>query len=213
MNSAEPQPADKVSLKAVASAPAASEGKHVASPNIASPGNGVPKRFSWRLTIILAAVVLGLGFIGFALTNYAPKRASWYWVVVLPAFAVLGVWQTWSSVRTDGKTNWPLIRKQIYHWLALFVALKVLFVLIYAGNVGGDAGGLVALLLVALTCTLVGVTFDWVFIPIGVLLGVSVLVAGLFQEYVWLGLVGLGLAFVLLLLLQRFGRPKEKETD
>jgi hypothetical protein len=167
--------------------------------------------FSWRLAGVLTIAMVGLGFLGFALMNYAPKGASWYWVVVLPAFAAMGIWQTWTNVRKDGKTNWPLVRKQIYHWLALFVAIKILFLLISTGNINREDGGLVALLLMALTCTLVGVNFDWIFIPIGVLMGAGALVAALFREYVWLVLLGMGLAVILLLTLQRFVRRKESD--
>jgi hypothetical protein len=174
----------------------------------AATGNA-DQAFSWRLALVLTAAVVGLGFLGFALTNYAPQGASWYWVVILPAFAAIGIWQTWSTVRKEGRTNWPLVRKQIYHWLALFVAIKILFVLIYSGNIDREDGGLVALLLMALTCTLVGVNFNWIFIAIGVLLGAGVLVAGCFREYIWLTLLGLGLATVLLLALQRLARRKK----
>ena len=150
--------------------------------------------------------------IGFALTNYAPERASWFWVLVLPGFAAIAIWHTWKSVRTDGKTNWPVLRKQIYHWIAFFIAIKVMFVLIYTGNISGRGGGLVALLLMALTCTLVGVSFDWLFIFVGVLLGIAVLVAAWFQEYVWLVLLALGLAFAVLVLVQYLTRRKGTEV-
>ena len=167
-----------------------------------------PERFPWRLALLVGIVLLALGVIGFALMNYAPQRASWYWVVVLPAFAAIGIWHTWSSVNKDGKTDWKLIRRQIYHWVALFLAIKVLFVLIYTGNISGDGAGLMAMLLMALTCTLVGVNFDWVFILVGVVLGAAVLIASWFHEYVWLGLVALGLAVILLLTLQTLGKRR-----
>jgi hypothetical protein len=167
--------------------------------------------FSWRLAGVLTVAMVGLGFLGFALMNYAPKGASWYWVVVLPAFAAMGIWQTWTNVRKNGRTNWPLVRKQIYHWLALFVAIKIVFILIATNNVTGEVGGLVALLLMALTCTLVGVSFDWVFIVIGALLGIVVLTAACFREYVWLVLLGIGLAAIVLLTLQHFARRKESD--
>ena len=110
-----------------------------------------------------------------------------------------------------GKTNWPVVRKQIYHWIAFFIAIKIMFVLIYTGNISGRGGGLVALLLMALTCTLVGVSFDWLFIFVGVLLGIAVLVAAWFQEYVWLVLLALALAFGVLVLVQYLTR--RRETD
>ena len=91
------------------------------------------------------------------------ERASWFWVLVLPGFAAIAIWHTWKSVRADGKTNWPVLRKQIYHWIAFFISIKIMFVLIYTGNISGRGGGLVALLLMALTFTLVGVKFRLAF--------------------------------------------------
>ena len=168
-------------------------------------------RISWRVILIVSLVLVGFSLVGFALTNYAPERASWFWVLVLPGFAAIAIWHTWKSVRADGKTNWPVLRKQIYHWIAFFIAIKIMFVLIYTGNISGRGGGLVALLLMALTCALVGVSFDWLFIFVGALLGIAVLVAAWFQEYVWLVLLALGLAFAVLVLLQYFTRREKAE--
>ena len=168
-------------------------------------------RVSWHVVLIVALVMVGLSLVGFALTNYAPDNASWFWVLVLPGFAAIAIWHTWKSVRSDGKTNWPVLRKQIYHWIAFFIAIKIMFVLIYTGNISGRGGGLVALLLMALTCTLVGVSFDWLFIFVGVLLGIAVLVAAWFQEYVWLVLLALALAFAVLVLVQYVTRRRAAE--
>jgi hypothetical protein len=203
--------AETASSKTKSATAAADESASAVAESSVPQSSGAAQGFSWRLATVFTIVILGLGFLGFALTNYAPKGASWYWVVVLPAFAAMGIWQTWASVRKDGKTNWQLVRKQIYHWLALFVAIKILFVLIATGNIDREDGGLVALLLMALTCTLVGVNFDWIFIPIGVLLGAVILVAGCFKEYVWLVLLGAGLAVVLLLALQRLVQRRKKD--
>jgi hypothetical protein len=187
--------------------PASEGGDESAAPPTASVTTSDTKnRLSWRGLVIVAIILLGLALIGFALTDYAPEHASWFWVLILPAFAALGIWDTWRTVRSDGKTNWVVVRKQIYHWIALFVAIKVLFVLIYSGNVSGHGGGLIALLLMALTCTLVGVNFDRVFILVGILLCGSVLAGGWFQQYIWLVLLALGLSFILLMTVQWLGR-------
>ena len=170
---------------------------------------GAAPRISWRVVLVVTLILVGLSLVGFALTNYAPERASWFWVLVLPGFAAIAIWHTWKSVRADGKTNWHVLRKQIYHWIAFFIAIKIMFVLIYTGNISGRGGGLVALLLMALTCTLVGVSFDWLFIFVGALLGIAVLVAAWFQEYVWLVLLALGLAFAVLVLVQYLTRREK----
>ena len=176
------------------------------APNAAKAVSG--SRASWRIPLIVSIVLIGTSIAGFALTNYAPERASWYWVLVLPAFAAVPIWHTWTTIRKDDKTNWPIIRKQIYHWLALLIAIQVLFVLIRNDTINGRSGSLVALLLMALTCANVGISFDWVFIVVGAVLAMAVLVAAWFQEYVWLVLLALGLAFAVLLLLQYYTRPK-----
>ncbi|MGO9114707.1 MAG: hypothetical protein ACLP9L_36285 [Thermoguttaceae bacterium] len=163
---------------------------------------------SWRIPLIVSILLIGTSIAGFALTNYAPERASWYWVLILPAFAAVPIWHTWTTIRRGGKTNWSIVRKQIYHWVALLIAIQVLFVLIRNETINGRSGSLVALLLMALTCANVGINFDWVFIVVGAILAMAVLVAALFQEYVWLVMLGLGLAFVVLLLMQWLARRK-----
>ncbi len=176
--------------------------------------SSVPKaasHASWRIPLIVSIVLIGTSIAGFALTNYAPERASWYWVLILPAFAAVPIWHTWTTIRKDGTTNWPIIRKQIYHWLALLIAIQVLFVLIRNETINGRSGSLVALLLMALTCANVGISFDWVFLVVGAVLALAVLVAAWFQEYVWLVMLGLGLAFVVLLLVQWLARRKKAD--
>ncbi len=56
--------------------------------------SGVMSRASWRIPLIVSIVLIGTSIVGFALTNYAPQRASWYWVLVLPAFAAVPIWHT-----------------------------------------------------------------------------------------------------------------------
>ena len=54
-------------------------------------------------------------------------------------------------------------------------------------------------------------SFDWIFIFVGAIAGMVVLMAVWFQQYVWLVMLGLGLAFVILLLVQWFMRRKGTE--
>jgi hypothetical protein len=169
---------------------------------------GTLSRASWREPLIITMILSGAAIGGFALTDYDPQRASWYWVLILPVFAAVAVWHTWKSLRVEGKTNWPLIRRQIYPWLALLIAIKVLFFLIYAGTFSGQAPGLVALLLVALTCTLVGINVDMVFILVGIVLTCAVIIAVQFRKYIWLLLIALAVAFAALELIRRLTRPK-----
>jgi hypothetical protein len=178
----------------------------------ASKGNRTSEpgvwRFFWREPLIIAMILSGSAIGAFALTDYDPQHASWIWVLLLPVFAAVAIWHTWKSARSGKKTDWPLIRRQIYHWLTLLITIKVLFVLVLKDIVTGSAGGMVALLLMALTCTLVGINFDWVFIPVGVILGCGVLIAALFRQYIWLMLVALAVAFAVLEIIRRFVRPK-----
>jgi hypothetical protein len=199
--------------KAKESTKRASEGGNgtAATPAASVTVADTKNRLSWRGLSIVAIILLGLALIGFALTDYAPEHASWFWVLILPAFAALGIWDTWRNIRNDGKTNWSVVRIQIYHWIALFVAIKVLFLLIYSGNISGHGGGLMALLLMALTCALVGVNFDRVFIFVGILLCGSVLAGGWFQQYIWLVLLALGLSFLLLITVQWIERRKRAD--
>ena len=111
---------------------------------------GAAAQATWRIPLIVSVVLIGTSIAGFALTNYAPERASWYWVLILPAFAAVPIWHTWTTIRRDGKTNWPIMRKQIYHWIALLVAMHVSSCSFIPATFRGRGGSLVALLLMAL---------------------------------------------------------------
>src|SRR5690349_5854817 len=87
------------------------------------PDNSI-SRASWREPMIIAIILSGAAIGGFALTDYDPQRASWYWVLILPVFAAVAVWHAWKNDRGDGKPNWAMVRRQIYPWLALLIAIK-----------------------------------------------------------------------------------------
>jgi len=152
----------------------------------------------WREPLIIAIFLSMAAIGGFTLTDNNPQRAAWYWLLILPVFAAVAIWHTWKSIRDGRKTNWPLARRQIFTWLALLVTIKVLFVLIYKDKFAGEGAGLVALLLIALTCAHVGINFDWVFLPVGIILACTVVMATLLRQYAWLLLAGqFGALFVL----------------
>lgn len=155
--------------------------------------------------LVLGLLVL-LAAIGIAVTDFAPYRGFWYWVVMVPVFAAASLYTSWSHGRWRGAAGSTVLRTQVLHWLGGFVAVHLVFVLWRAGRMANEAAGLVALLTLALTTFLSGVYGDWRFCLVGVLLGTIVTGAAFVEEFAWMILMPLTVAVVVAVLLWRHSR-------
>ena len=155
--------------------------------------------------LVLGLLVL-LAAIGIAVTDFAPYRGFWYWVVMVPIFAAASLYTSWSHDRWKGAAGSTVLRTQLLHWLGGFVAVHLVFVLWRAGRMANEAAGLVALLTLALTTFLSGVYGDWRFCLVGLLLGAIVAGAAFVEEFAWMIMMPLTVALVVAVLLWRHSR-------
>src|ERR1700730_8420897 len=71
--------------------------------------------------------MLALAVIGVAYTSTARQAMTTYWIVLAPFFGVICVITRWRDV--EGKApHWQLIQTQTLHWVAVLVAMYLVFV-------------------------------------------------------------------------------------
>jgi hypothetical protein len=160
-----------------------------------------------RAIYLLWAVLVPVGF---ALPDFAPQWAGWYWLIVGPAGGVAS-WLIGSraSARTgirDRQTG----RRYAWHWTAAAVAFLLAALPAFKGQISGSVMGGYMLLIAGLVYVLAGVHLNRPMVYAGSLMLAGYLVINLLDfAYAWTAtgiIVGLGLALTALLA----GRPREQ---
>jgi hypothetical protein len=138
-----------------------------------------------RLEEVILVALFTLSAVGIAISKLAPEDALWYWLAMVPVFGGISLVFGWSRARAQGMTPGVVVRSQLLHWLALAVAVCLVFLLEYTGRMTNADAGLVVLLTLALTTFLAGVHFDWRFCAVGAVLAAAVAAVALLKQFVW----------------------------
>ncbi len=160
----------------------------------AAPVGGTP--FQTRRIVFIALVALSV--VGIGVMNFSKEFALWYWLCMAPIFAGTSLALTWKTAYKQDATAGHHIRRQLLHWLVLVVGLLLVFLMQRYGALAPGETGLLALLLLAMSCLYAGVHFEW---RLGVLGGILTLtfIAGIFVEnFFWVLLVPAIIAVVLM---------------
>jgi len=118
--------------------------------------------------------MLALALFGVAYTSAARQAMTTYWIVLAPFFGVICVITRWRDV--EGKApHWQLIQTQALHWVAVLVAMYLVFVADVKQMMSSDASALVLLTLLALGTFTAGVhVAAWRICVVGVVLALVV---------------------------------------
>ncbi|MCA1853579.1 MAG: hypothetical protein LC647_14645 [Beggiatoa sp.] len=142
--------------------------------------------FPFANDAVVLGAVIGLSYIGIALTRVSPPVSHLYWLVMVPVFGAISLLAQWQLVRAD-RGKWSLIlRRQLFHWIGLWVAVQLTYRLLGAGLLNYESVGFVVFLLLAFAFFLQGVYVDWRFYIVGGFLAVSLLVAMYLAAYLWI---------------------------
>jgi hypothetical protein len=179
---------------------------------VIAAGHVSPWTRSWTVGTVVSVVMVLLALVGVGMSTAEARHAHRYWVAMVPVFGVLSVVMAWIRAHHEGQRARPMIVRQVLHWVGATAAITLDFFLEKQGQVSGEAAGLNALLLLALSCYLSGVYFDWRFMLVGLLLTTAWFVVVIANEYMWLLFVIGGVAIAALLgarwLSHRFLRNK-----
>jgi hypothetical protein len=134
---------------------------------------------SWVVFAVVAAVMVLLALVGVGLTTADSSRAHTFWYALVPVYGLLCMAAAWA----DG--NRLQVLRQFWHWLGIAAALALDFFIRGTGEESGISAGLNALLLLAVGCYLAGVHLNWRFVPVGVLLCVTLVLAARAEQYLW----------------------------
>jgi hypothetical protein len=130
------------------------------------------RAFLWREWPYL--LVLALAIFGVAYTSFSRTPITVYWIVLAPIIGLICVFTRWHDAATkDQRTR--LIVTQALHWVAVLLAMRLMFVADVRQMMNSDASALASLTLLALGTFTAGVHIaSWRICVVGVVLAIGV---------------------------------------
>jgi hypothetical protein len=164
------------------------------------------KRFamhrSWTVAMATAVIMVLLALVGVGLTTANSSFAVTYWVSLVPVYGTLCVGTAWLRAGVEGRRRRVAVIRQGMHWLAIALALGLVFFIRGTGEETAAAAGMNALLVLAMGCFLAGIHLEWLFAVVGAFLSLTLVVVAKADQYLWLIFVVGGLATAALLLMR-----------
>jgi len=133
---------------------------------------------------ILTSLLI-LCFIGVAYTNFASVRSYHYWLWMIPVFAVAAITSEWSRYKRHEIKGYRFIRQQILHWLAVFLAIKSIFLLNQMGRFNNDVTALSLMITFSLSTFIAGIYIGWRFLVLGLFISLATLLIAYLEVYIW----------------------------
>ena len=137
----------------------------------------------WKFQLYVLCGMLALALVGMGLTQAMEKGAWEYWLFVVVVYAGLGLWRSTRKAKIDGKPVRELIGRELSHWSVLLAFLGVLLLLERRQIIQRESASDFSLLLLAFSCCLAGVHFDWLLLTIGVVLTVMLVGMATLEQY------------------------------
>lgn len=126
-------------------------------------------------------LILALGGMGM---SQASKGGAWeYWLFVVVIYASLELWWTARQAKRRHEPAGRRIAREIAHWAVLLGFLAVLVMLERREIIARESASDSALMLLALSCCLAGVHFDWHLMIVGVVLTVMLVASAILEQY------------------------------
>ncbi len=144
---------------------------------------------------IVLFALLGLSYLGVAITNVSPPKSQWYWLAMVPVFFLLSLVTEWRHVRSARYRAGEVIWTHALQWLALAAAIEAVFLIQQLGRLNNETTGLMLLLVTALSAFDAGIRMGWLYRLTGIFLGISLLLLAYVERYLWI-LVLLGVVFI-----------------
>ncbi len=140
------------------------------------------KKFPLRTWLFCAMLVLAV--VGMGLTMSLEDGGWEYWIFLLAFYGGVSVFWAWQGAKQKGEPVWRTVRDNVFHWSCVLAIYAILVIFEWTEVINRGAAANVGLLVLALSCLLAGVHFDWIFLLVGVVLAIMVVAIGYLEQYV-----------------------------
>ncbi len=141
------------------------------------------KTAPWKIQFYALCAMLLLALIGMGLSQALETGGWWYWLFVIVVYAALGLWRSTRKAKKKDKAVRQMIGRELGHWAILLAFLAVTFLLEREEIISRQASSDIALLLLALSCCLAGVHFDWLLMIVGIVLTIMLVAMSTLEQY------------------------------
>ena len=158
---------------------------------------GLPKETGIRNTIkrylgpdgVIMFLMVLLAIVGIGITDFSPQLSHWYWLAMVVITGIACIVMEWSRARKKGLSATTIVKKEVFIWLGVLVAVNLVYFLFHSGRLDSENTGLVILLVLALATFLAGLRLDWRLCLLGGLLGGALILATYLEEFLWIVLM------------------------
>jgi hypothetical protein len=142
--------------------------------------------------VMLLAALVGIG-----VSTFTGQLTPVYWEALVPVYCVICVYAGWRHVEErDGRLK--LVWKQTAHWIAVFLAMYVVYLPQVRDVMNTNAAGLTLMTILALATVLAGIHAEaWQICAVGVILSVAVpMIAWIQQSAFMITVSVIGVVFI-----------------
>jgi len=161
--------------------------------------------------VVLYVVALGL----VAMTSHNAAGTSIYWQMFIGLIALVSIAAGWRFVREPGNSVGHYLLKQVLHWGALVLVIRLLYTHDLQDFLNDEQDGFVTIYVLGLTAILSGIYLDWRMALFGIFLLLSgVGMAWIDDNAMLISLIAAAAAVgvAITLVFRRRGKP-ERSTD
>ncbi|MGB5542708.1 MAG: hypothetical protein WBO15_04865 [Gammaproteobacteria bacterium] len=138
---------------------------------------------------IVMLVLSVLAIIGIGITDFAPQSSRWYWLWMVVATGRVCIVLHWSRARKAGESITAILKTEPLIWLSVLVAVNLVYFLLHTGRLDNENTGLIVLLILALATFHAGLRLDWRLSVLGVVFGITLVLATYLEEFFWMVLL------------------------
>jgi len=149
-----------------------------------SNGKTVAGNFSLtRTDFWIFVFMLALAILGAAVSQAVDTGGRYYWLALVLIYAAISITRTYLRARDQAQSLWSMIGAQVLHWVGVLVAINIILLFESSGVSDRGPAADYSLLVLALSCYLAGVHFDWTFMLLGGLLAVIAVGLGYLDQF------------------------------
>jgi len=131
----------------------------------------------WMLVLMVALALAGVG-----ITQAVKSGGKLYWLFLVLVYAAISLTLAWRRHAKEDQHIWPLIRTEVLHWLGALVAINIVLFFESADIASRGVAADYSLLILALSCYLAGLHFNWAYMPLSLVLAVTVVGLGYLDQ-------------------------------
>ncbi|WP_295622867.1 DUF5368 family protein [uncultured Lamprocystis sp.] len=127
--------------------------------------------------------MLALAILGAAVSQAVDTGGRYYWLALVLIYAAISITRTYLRARDQAQSLWSMIGAQVLHWVGVLVAINIILLFESSGVSDRGPAADYSLLVLALSCYLAGVHFDWTFMLLGGILAVIAVGLGYLDQF------------------------------